>query len=471
MRFIDYILLALRNITRQKLRSVLTVFAVVIGATSVTIMLALVFGAKNFFLQQMNANGTLQQIGISKRADIANFDEISRGGNQCDDCVKLTDELAAKIAKLPHIVAVSRQQGVWGFEAVEYNGKKYTLEQVKAYDEGKVLHDSLVAGRNLSDADKDSVVVITADYADKFGFKGAYDQLVGKQIVLQSQKGYTGVGAQIPKPVPGSDYRIDEMPATRLKATVVGVIDTSSSRATVRVPMDWARQMTTQRYWQVTEEDARLNAAECGKRTTACNNMNHMTLVTQYDSVARNGYDSLTAKVDDIKNAKQAVKDIKEFGVGAADAESFIKQQLQIFNIMGYILGGIGGISLAVAAVGVVNTMVMAILERTREIGVMRAVGARRATIRRLFTFEAALLGFFGGIFGLLVGYGLVMLANPLINKQLSENGIKAENIIGIPIWLLFAVVGITTLIGMLAGLYPAARAAKLDPVDALHYE
>jgi ABC-type antimicrobial peptide transport system permease subunit len=175
--------------------------------------------------------------------------------------------------------------------------------------------------------------------------------------------------------------------------------------------------------------------------------------------------------VDNAKNAHAVAEEIKKLGVGAADAETMIKSQLTIFNIMGMVLGGIGGIALAVAAIGVVNTMVMAILERTREIGVMRAVGAKKSTIRSLFTFEASLLGFWGGVFGVAIGYGLTRIANIFINKQLASNSVKAHNIIGLPIWLILAVIGITTVIGMLAGLYPANRAARLNPVDALRYE
>jgi len=185
-----------------------------------------------------------------------------------------------------------------------------------------------------------------------------------------------------------------------------------------------------------------------------------------------NGYDSLVVKVDQASNAAGVAKNIRnQFKLGAADAETAIKQQLAIFNILGAILGGIGGIALVVAAVGVVNTMVMSILERTREIGLMRAVGAKRSTISRLFTFESSMLGLMGGSVGILIGYALTLIGNPLINKQLKGNSIQSSNILSLPPWLIVSVILGTTVIGMLAGLGPARKAAKLDPVEALRYE
>jgi putative ABC transport system permease protein len=230
------------------------------------------------------------------------------------------------------------------------------------------------------------------------------------------------------------------------------------------------RGMQQNRRYEFTAADQKAQEAACRNVRGPCSPTQHMTLVVQ-DMLTENGYQNLIAKVDNSKNAAAAATEIKKLGVGAADAEASIKQQLTIFNIMGLVLGGIGGIALIVAAIGVVNTMVMAILERTREIGVMRAVGAKRSTVRTLFTFEASMLGFWGGVFGVAAGYGLTRVANVFVNKQLASQGVKAHDIIGLPLWLILAVIGIGTLIGMLAGLYPAARAAKLDPVEALRYE
>src|SRR5258708_5482550 len=119
MRFGDYIRLAFRNIMRQKLRSALTIFAVVIGATSVAIMLALVFGAKNFFISQLNATGMLQQVAVSPHADITDFNNAQNNGSyNCDGCVKLTDGVATKIARISHVTGVARVVGNSPFEAV-----------------------------------------------------------------------------------------------------------------------------------------------------------------------------------------------------------------------------------------------------------------------------------------------------------------------------------------------------------------
>lgn len=479
MRFIDYILMALRNIRRQKLRSALTIFAVVIGATSVTIMLALVFSVKGFMTKQFEANGTLQQVRVSPQTDIS-WQDGGGGSGNCTDCVRLTDSMVSKIAALAHVTGVAREVRTGQFQALVYGGQKLRLNQATAYDANGILTNNILAGRDINASDSSGVLVVTSDYADKLGFKGNYQALVGKQVGLLTQNWYSGVGsdplaqyqqmqryfATHPN-ANGQDYQPQP---TTLTGTVVGVMDTENDSFTIRVPLAWARGMNETQNYQVTQADQDAANAQCRGARGPCNPQPQPSL-TVTDQVAKNGYDLVVAKVDQSTNAQAVTAAIKKLGVGAADAQTFIKSQLAIFNIVGIVLGGIGGIALAVAAVGVVNTMVMAILERTREIGVMRAVGAKRSTVSRLFTFEASLLGFFGGVLGLGMGYVLTLIANPIINKQLKGNGIKSSNIIGLPLWLIVTVIVATTIIGMLAGLYPARRAAKLDPVEALRYE
>jgi putative ABC transport system permease protein len=463
---------AFKNIGRQKLRSALTIFAVVIGATSVTIMLALVTGAKTFFVNQFSANGTLEQIAISQQTDLSNFNQGQNGGSpSCDTCVKLTDAFVARVMAVPHVTGVARRTSTGSFQVVAYNGQRLSLNQIEGYDANGIITNTMLAGRDISLADTAGVVTVTSDYADKWGFKGHYANLVGKQVQLVSQDGYSGIGAVIPMPQsnpPGQmgNNQPQMNPPTTITATVVGVVDGSQQGQTVRAPLAWVNQMNEQQMYQQVN-----NTAVACPPFTPCQQAQPKYSLVVKNFQLTNGYSSLTAKVDNSANADMATAAIKKLGVGAADASSFIKAQLQIFNIVSLVLGGIGGIALFVAAIGVVNTMVMAILERTREIGVLRACGATRATIRRMFTLEAATLGFLGGVFGVAIGYALTIVANSIINKQLAGSSVIAHNIINLPLWLIASVIGIATLIGLLAGLYPAFRAARLNPIDALRYE
>ncbi|HSX05242.1 MAG TPA: ABC transporter permease [Candidatus Saccharimonadales bacterium] len=483
MRFIDYLAIALRNIRRSKLRSALTIFAVVIGATSVTIMLAAVFSLKGFMTKQFEANGTFQQVAVSPQTDIS-WDDHNNGNFNCQDCVKLTDDLATKIATVQHVTGVARQTQVGAFQAIEYGGQKLRTQQVTAYDANGIIKTAVLAGRDIQTTDTTGVLTVSSDYADKFGFKHNYDALIGKQVTLITQSYYNGVGANPLQQFKdqqawfsthqGQDGRDYQPTPITLTGKIVGITDAGDQNFNIRVPLDWARGMEESQTAQVTQADQDAAQAACRNQHTpsGCNTQPVPSKVTVEDELAKQGYSSFIVKVDQSSNAAAVAKTIKNtYKVGAADAQTQIKQQLSIFNILGLVLGGIGGIALVVAAVGVVNTMVMSILERTREIGVMRAVGARRGTVSLLFTIEAALLGFFGGVVGLGVGYGAVVIANPIINKQLSGNNITSSNIIGLPIWLILGVIALTTVIGILAGLYPARRAAHLDPVEALRYE
>lgn len=481
MRLIDYITQALRNIGRQKLRSVLTIFAVVIGATSVTIMLTIVFSAKGFINNQFEKNGTFQQVEVSPQQDISWGN--GNNGQNCDgsSCVKLTDSLISQMATQQHVIGVARETQVNNIDGLFFGSQKLRVNQVVAYDANGIIQNTMVAGRDINSTDTTGVLTVSSDYADALGYKHNEQALVGKTVTLHTQGFYSGVGSN---PIAAYQYMQTNCannpgqncvpPSTEITGKVVGVASQGGpagggSNYTIRVPLAWARGMEENQNYQMTQGP---NNGGCQNARGYCTPIQPKPELTVTDELATNGYSSLIVKVDEASNASLVAQNLRnQFKVGAADAETSIKQQLSIFNILGLILGGVGGIALFVAAVGVINTMVMSILERTREIGVMRAVGAKRATVSRLFTIEASLLGLMGGALGILIAYGLTLIGNPIINNQLKGNGINSANILSMPVWLIVSVIVGTTIIGMLAGLYPARKAAKLDPVEALHYE
>jgi putative ABC transport system permease protein len=469
----DLIATALRNLRRQKLRSGLTIFAVVIGATSVTIMLALVGGAKDFYLAQVESTGQLQQVVVSQATDLDY--EHARYANASDGGVKLTDALAGKIATLPHVKAVARNASPWVFEALSYNGQKLTVNNVQSSDANGVVVRQVLAGRDFTADDGKGRILLSQPYADKLGFAHRYGDLVGKSVTLITRDHFTGDGATVRQPAFGSGQNAGQssgqpdQPPVELAASVVGVV--AGDDTALYFPLSWTRDLLDSRRYDMTDADRRaMDQANHNRRPGDPPVQPHFTLIHQ-NELDQRGYNSFIVKADRSSDVEQVATAIRTLGVGAATARSAIDQQLQIFNILGYVLGGIGGIALVVAAIGVINTMVMAILERTREIGVMRACGATRATVRRVFTVEAGLLGFLGGVVGVAAGFGLTRIANLVINGQLAASSVAARDIVGLKVWLIAAVIAATTTIGALAGLYPAVRAARLDPVEALRYE
>ena len=202
------------------------------------------------------------------------------------------------------------------------------------------------------------------------------------------------------------------------------------------------------------------------------NNQTSQLNKDKWDELEEHGYSSLIIEVDDAKNTKYVINKLtKDYGLSAFSIQEMIDEMFKGFTVIQTVLALIGSIALFVAMVGIINTMYMSIHERTREIGVMRACGATKKSIRRLFIFEAAVIGFLGGVIGVLLTFILRIVGNEVLNNVLSQEGIHASNMIVIPVWLIISIVIFTTLLGTIAGLAPSFRAARMDPVEALRYE
>jgi putative ABC transport system permease protein len=190
----------------------------------------------------------------------------------------------------------------------------------------------------------------------------------------------------------------------------------------------------------------------------------------------RDGYNQAMVKVDKVENVIGITDQITSLGYQAYTPQSFVQGINSFFVVLQVIFGGVGAIALLVAAIGIANTMAMAILERTREIGLMKAVGATNRDVLSVFLGEAAGIGFIGGIGGVILGWSagrvIDVLALAYLSGQAAQQGGAPPSLaVYTPLWLpVFALV-FATLVGLVSGLYPALRAATLVPVNALKYE
>jgi len=168
-----------------------------------------------------------------------------------------------------------------------------------------------------------------------------------------------------------------------------------------------------------------------------------------------------------VNSVEYVSEKIQDIGFTAISVQTIIKAISNVFIILQFILGGIAGISLIVAGVGIVNTMTMSIYERTRQIGIMKSIGASNGDILTMFLLEAASLGFFGGIGGVLLSYLLnfiITLISPYMMQGLKINVVA-------PFYLVIFAIIFAIIIGIVAGYFPSKRAANLSPVEALRYE
>jgi putative ABC transport system permease protein len=188
--------------------------------------------------------------------------------------------------------------------------------------------------------------------------------------------------------------------------------------------------------------------------------------------VERDGYDSVIIRAADVSRANDLSVQLRKQGFQVQSMELFVTAANRILTVITTMFTMIGGIALLVATIGIANTMVMAIYERTREIGILKAMGASRGEVRQMFMLEAGFIGMIGGVFGLLVGWLMGIGLNQMIEifSRLREQPMHGKFFLVTP-WLALGVIAFATFIGLLAGLLPAQRAASLDPLQALRHE
>jgi len=182
-------------------------------------------------------------------------------------------------------------------------------------------------------------------------------------------------------------------------------------------------------------------------------------------------YQTLTVKVKSAQAAQDVEDKVKAMGYAAVSLSDALTAAKRGFIVLDIMLSLIGSIALAVSSLGIVNTMVMSILERTREIGIMKAVGGSDADVRNIFLVEASSIGIIGGVAGVAIGWTVGRIINFGANWYIRSQGGEAGELFSLPFWLVAGSIGFAIVVSLIAGSYPARRAARLDPIQALRHD
>ncbi|MDR1070468.1 MAG: ABC transporter permease [Gracilibacteraceae bacterium] len=465
MRLIDIFILGFGNLLRRKLRTFLTVLGVIIGAASIITMLSLGFGMKEALRSQLGGAGSLTMIQVNESYE---YSEISMGGGRGVAVVSsssssrserptLNAEAIKNFAALDHVVAVSPERSAYlrivcgklvgdvsvtGVDAAQMENFGFDLEAGQLLTPGE---DGLVFGHyalynfydprrqewaNFDDSQPPPVDVL-AEGKVSLTFDHSYGNR--RQYSDASQ---TAAGGGKPK---------------LYKAKAVGVLDDDNWNYTWNVYMD------INALNKIIKDNDKLQGAQSGGQQRSGRDTEEK-------------YDLIRVKVDEVENVLAVQDVIKNMGYQPYSDAEYLNSVEGTYNTIQLVLGGIGAVSLLVAAIGITNTMIMSIYERTREIGVMKVIGAAIYDIRTLFLLESAIIGLMGGLLGVGLSYLLSRIINTLAASSESMGG-AVDKISIIPPWLVLAALGVSSLVGLVSGYLPARRAMKLSALDAIRAE
>jgi len=419
VRTSDLLTLALGNVGRARVRSTLTIMGVAIGTALVVLLIALASGAEE------NVKRSIFSIGDLRLVTVQPFQPGATGLTAVPRTI--TDDHVSKFRLLPHVDGAYRQFDAPLGTLLE-GGEDAAIRPQGIEPNAPLDRGDLLAGRHIG-ANEHAVAVLPGNIARLIATSP--DAAIGKIVTLR-----LGGAVKI------GQTRISGSGTPReYKMTVVGVFDErNTSQTSVRIPLD----------------DAITAAAE--NRGLTPDEMRRTT-----------GYSGVSLEAEDSKYVGDVVSSVQELGFSAFSLKQVIDQIDQGFGIFRGILAGIGGVALLVAAIGIANTMVMAVLERTREIGIMKAVGASPRDIRGLFLAEAGIVGAFGGVIGLALGIGGGKVIEAVI-RQLNQR-VNPPDIFVVDPTLAVGSLALALAMSLVAGFLPARRAMRMSALSALRYE
>ena len=428
MRFGDLLSIAFLNLWRRKLRAFLTVLGMTIGVASIVVMVSLGIGIREATIQSFAGTGSLTLIQVNSWSYVETGDGMGTSRE-----TELNKKSVEAFKQIPGVRAVMPMVEAWG---LLQSGRYVTDVSIVGVDESMAAEFDMTLGDGrypqFKRGSKHEIVLgsyALQNFYEPDTGKSAIDRDGNPKVTLDSRfkltfdysnvYDYGGDGSQ----KRGSIYKLD----------VVGTMADSGNYS-------WYCLMNM----ETLEKLMKDNKDFVGSRGAG-------------------KYNQVLVKCNDIADVKSVKEAIEAMGYGTYSAQDAVEMaEKQTANIQ-YLLGAIGGVSLLVAAIGIINTMMMSIYERTKEIGIIKVLGCRMSNIAGMFLAESAFIGLFGGALGLGVSYGLGMLLNAL----LASSGLTSI----IPLYLAVGAVAFSVLVGLLAGLYPAIRAMRLSPLAAIRNE
>ena len=498
MKANDLVDLAARNLRESLFRNSLTTLGIGVGVASLVAMLSLGIGLQQLADRRLAKSGLFDTILVTSRRSLYGF---ARAGNSEGappaESRPLDETARVEMARLPNVLEALPDLR---FTAeVGYEGKPHLtmLAGVPLSARDKDAFDNMQGRFFSSDAADEAILQI--QFADELlgiqqkpgesspKLNGQTQTLIGKELTLRYAERVASSGDLTSPLHAGGDVKSPLLSGGNEKRPAeegAGTHARSSALPDARQPSVMAAFSVVARERNlrivgVTDQDPEGMRGVGGARMFIPLQMGenlHVMLPSglrgsEPDFASAPAYPSLSVRVKNPNRVESVQDAIRKMGFNTFSVLDATRSLRRFFAVFDLFLGIFGSLALAVAALGIVNTLVMAILERRREIGIMKAIGASDGDVKKLFLAEAAVMGLVGGMLGVALGWAIGRVINAGANLYLRRQNLPAENLWAVPWWLVGGAIAFAIAISMISGLYPAARAARLDPVQALRYE